>query len=152
MNLPVGLIKDKCPITEGNVYRGFLAKNKSKYHNVIIICVKDNNVFWFCIDSSENSKSFFQRSDKNALVMLTKDEQEIYWPDSDKESYVFCGELGFCPGESEPFKSLDEFYEQLSNGAIVSLEKCPDSLFHKIQNAIQNSKTLSDYHKVLIRG
>lgn len=144
MTIDPSIIRKYYDIKSGSVYWGKLAKDKSP-HVAVVICVKDNKVFYFCLTSSETFINFIKKNDKFAVVQLSPEEQKIYFNDNIKEhTFIYCGKSGL--GD----KSLEEFIEDLSEGLIQVKEEVPTDLMCRISTAIMNSSTYSEDEKDFI--
>ena len=140
MHVPLELLKEKYSIEPGCAYRGKLTVNGPPSHVGIVICVKESLVYYYCMTSEEDTINGFRNVDGYAVVELSGSERAAYWPNN-KRSFIYCGEAGLCNLDQ------DVFLEMLSSGEIKPEDKCSDSLFCKIMNAINNSITLSEAEK-----
>lgn len=140
MKIPVSILKAQYHIETGNVYYGSLAKDGSN-HAAVIICVTDEKVFCICLTSQKDTIQYYSTIDEFAVVKLTNEERALYFPTSDKPTWIYCGKAGLCE------HYLDDFFELLAQKKIIVRAKAPTGLVSKVVIAIHQSVTFSDIEK-----
>lgn len=136
MNIPVEILKTFNGLKSGKVYYGDLAKNNSS-HAAVVVAVLDDVVHYFCFTSQQETVKRYVLKDPEAGIKLSDEERKIIFPESEKDTFIYCGRANWCK------KSEKEFLQLLSTSQITLRAELPAALFEKIKNAIRSSETFS---------
>ena len=120
----------------GKVYYGDFAKDSSS-HAAVVVTIHNDFVNFFCFTSQTITIERFKQKDPKATLELTKQEADLFFPNSEKDTYIYCGRSNW--GKY----SQTEFLELLSKGQISLKAELPDDLFMRIKKAIRESKTMT---------
>lgn len=123
-------------LKSGKVYYGDLAKNDSS-HAAVVVTILNGVVHYFCFTSQQETVKRYVSKDPDAGVKLSDEERTLIFPESEKETFIYCGRANWCK------KSETDFLQQLSTSQITLRAELPNSLFEKIKNAIKSSETFS---------
>lgn len=136
MNISPDLIQKFDSLKSGKVYYGELAKDSSE-HAAVVVSVFNGMVNYFCFTSQELTIKRYTDKDPKASVTLAREETNLFFPNSEKATYIYCGRSNL--GQV----SESEFLEKLSSGQFVLKCELPADLFERIKNAIKSSKTMT---------
>lgn len=136
MKIPEELLRSFEALKAGKVYYGEFARDESS-HAAVVISIRDSVVHYFCFTSQELTIKRYARNDPLACVPLTREEADLFFKDSRKQTFIYCGRSNW--GRI----SEQAFLKGLSDGRILLKAELPMPLFERIKAAICSSKTMT---------